>query len=59
MHKAANIKLELLNLTCSAALHIRDEVEPINLDKTLPKLKRDIENLCRDYGFDFKPDLNW
>jgi len=57
--KLINITIQTLSSTVSAELLDRQEVEHIDLAKTLPKFKRDIQDLAVDYGFEFKPGLGW
>lgn len=57
--KAIKITIETLKGSYTAEAHTQEGGEPIDLQKTLPKLKRDIQDLCIDYGFDFKQGDKW
>ncbi len=57
--KAAKVSIETLTYKAEAELRIRTDVEAVNLDKTMPKFKKDVEALAVDYGFEFIKGENW
>ena len=44
--------------SCNTLILSIKESEPLDLDKILPKLKRDISDLAVDYGFEVAKE-NW